>query len=92
MRKPREVVATRIAAWVALAAGAGLSVGLFLNVSRKVTTTETIVGHATATFQGVEARISGFFIVMGVVALAAGIVLWAALLALARLIEDRAAS
>jgi predicted PurR-regulated permease PerM len=69
---------------VALLAGVGLSIALFLHVPQRVTTMERLVGHATATFEGVEARISGFFIVMGVVALVAGLVVWAGLLLLAR--------
>lgn len=77
----------RWAAWTALAAGVGIAIALWVLAPQTVTTTETIVGHATATFEGVERRISAAHVVGGVASLVGGLTAWIGLLLLARIAE-----
>jgi hypothetical protein len=84
-----DIRTLRAAAWLCLAFGAGAAVALWANVPQVVTTIETIGGHGTATFEGVERSWSGFFALMGGVALVSGAVLWALLRAVASIAQPR---
>lgn len=79
--------AARWVAWAALLAGVGVAIALWILAPRTVTTTETIVGHAMVTFEGVETRIRAAYVVGGVAALVGGLTAWIGLLLLARIAE-----
>lgn len=79
--------AARWIAWVALLAGVGMAAALWALAPQTVTTTETIVGHATVRYEGVEIQVRSGYVVGGVAALVGGLALWIGLLLLARIAE-----
>lgn len=88
MTEDRPIRILRWVAWLCLGAGMAAAVALWLHVPQTVTTVETIGGHGTATFEGVRRELSGFFALMGGVAMLGGVVLWAILRVVAGIAAD----
>lgn len=86
------VVGLRALAWVALAAGLGTAIALWVTAPETVTTTEEIGGHGTITFEGVKTTISAFQVWMGFVSLGAGAFAFSLSLAVASMAERLEAS
>lgn len=74
----------RVTAWLSLAAGIALAAALWATAVDRVVTEETIVGHATVTFEGVRSSVSAVKLAGGAAALVGGVNLWALSLAFLR--------
>jgi hypothetical protein len=89
---PWPLRALRIVAWSWLVGGLVAAAIIWLNSRETVTTTRTITAHARLTFQDIETHVSVFRVSMGFVSVLIGVTVWAILMVLAWVAEDRGRS
>lgn len=82
----------RIVAWSWLVSGVVAAALIWLNARETVTTTRTITAHARLTFQDIETHVSVFRVSMGFLSALVGLTVWAILMVLAWVAEDRGRS
>jgi hypothetical protein len=81
--------ALRVVAWSWLVGGLVAAAIVWWNSRETMTTTRTITAHARLTFQDIETHVSVFRVSMGFVSVLIGVTVWAILMVLAWVAEDR---